>query len=242
MSLGAIAMDEISMNDLITKACGARSLSEFAKSCGISKMHVSRIKAGLVKPSRKMCVKLGSDSYVKQIGMSSEDFMRAAGYEDETEIVSTTNFEQILNESLEFLAAGFIAKKLLSKGITFTQTPSLAKPDVDITFEIMDGDIIEWNICTNILSNLQVKDLDKVSKYYLIGRLVTFEPEDQVQYTLVVNNEETYQWICSCSEDLPIHANVTLVLLDHKQMTIAKEAVLGPGDITYLSLLDNKTI
>lgn len=239
MSLGAVAMETISMNDLITKACGARSLTEFAKSCGISTMHVSRIKSGVVKPSRKMCVKLGSDSYVKQIGMSSADFMRAAGYEDETEIVSTANFEQILNESLEFLAAGFIAKKLLSKGITFTQTPSFSKPDVDITFEIMDEDIKEWNICTGSIANLQVKDLDKVSKYYLMGRLVTFEPQDQVQYTLVVNNEEMYQWICSCAEGVDIRANVTLVLLDHKQMTIAKEAVLGPGDTTYLSLLDD---
>lgn len=233
-------MSAIAMEDLITKACGARSLSEFAQSCGISKMHVSRIKAGIAKPSRRMCVKLGSDPYVRKMGMTSEDFMRAAGYEDETEIESTSSFEQMLNESLELVTTGFIAKKLSGKRITFTKTPSQTRPDVDFTFEIMDGDIKKWHICTGKLANLQVKDLDTVTKYYLIGKLVTFEPEDGVQYTVVLNNDELYQWICSRSEVLDLRANVTVVLLDHKQLTVAKEARLGPGDnSTYLSLLED---
>ena len=63
-----------------------------------------------------------------------------------------------------------------------------------------------------------------------------------MQYSIVVNNDELYQWICSKAETLNIAANVTLVLLDHKQMSIMKEAQLGPGDSTYISLLEETTI
>lgn len=89
-----IASKEKAMEKLIRQACGARRITEYTRTCGISPMHVSRLKSGISKPSKKMWVKLSSDSYVKQLGISSEDFMKVAGYTDEEEIDCINTFEK----------------------------------------------------------------------------------------------------------------------------------------------------
>ena len=62
----AMAKDDAAMESLITKACGARSMTQYAASCGISPMHMSRIKTGKSTPSKTMCIKLSSEDVYKR--------------------------------------------------------------------------------------------------------------------------------------------------------------------------------
>lgn len=119
----AIANKGSAMESLITKACGARSMTQYAASCGISPMHISRIKTGKTTPSKTMCIKLSSDPYVKQIGLTCEDFMRAAGYMDEVEVQTTVQFDKLMNQSLDAIVMGILSKKLLSNGTAFKMLP-----------------------------------------------------------------------------------------------------------------------
>ena len=231
----AMAKDDAAMESLITKACGARSMTQYAASCGISPMHMSRIKTGKSTPSKTMCIKLSSDPYVKQIGLTCEDFMRVAGYTDEDEVKTTQSYEDVMTHSLDAITIGLLSEKLLSKGTAFRMIPFGDKPDVDFAIEVYDGSAtMEWDICLSVQEQL-TRDAGRISLYYLIGRLLTFEPVAHRQYSLVITDEELFEKLEQYAVNSMITANVTIILLDKKQMDITKEAHIGSGD--FISLM-----
>lgn len=233
----AIANKGSAMESLITKACGARSMTQYAASCGISPMHISRIKTGKTTPSKTMCIKLSSDPYVKQIGLTCEDFMRAAGYMDEVEVQTTVQFDKLMNQSLDAIVMGILSKKLLSNGTAFKMLPFGDRPDVDFAIEVYNDSVtMEWDICLSVLRQLTGSDNGRIGLYYLIGRLLTFEPDANRQYSLVITDEALFDKLEQCAVSSSISANVTMILLDIQQMSISKEVHVGAGD--YISLLD----
>lgn len=226
------------MEALIIKACGARSMTEFAKACGISPMHISRIKSGTCKPSKKMCIKLGNEPYVRQIGLSTEDFMKAAGYEINTEIKSTQDFEKVVANSLDTIALGLISKKIMSNGSAFQMIPLTDGSDVDFAFEILEcGKIIRVYVCMMAQKQAAYGSNDRFIFFYSIGRLLTLKPDDNSQYVMIVSDEAVFDELKNCSEMAAVRANVILVLLDPEQMVFTKEVHLGPGK-EYISLQD----
>lgn len=237
----AIAMEGGKMEELINQACGGRSLTDYAKSCNISVMHMSRIRSGQSKPSKKMCIKLCSDPYVKEIGLTSADFMKAAGYEDEVEVENTENFARFFTNTLDALAIGLLSRRLLKDGINFKVAPSGTKPNVDFTFEVLEGDIREWNICTSGQVQLRTDGNEHIALYYLIGRLATFIKEDGVQYTMLISDETLYNKLMKAVTACSLNANITIAFFDNQKMTITKETQIGSSG-TYRSLLDKNTI
>lgn len=229
-----IAPETNAMEGLIIRACGARSITEYAKSCGISPMHVSRMKSGICRPSKKMCVKLSSDPFVKQSGISAEDFMKAAGYTDEDEIESTLSFGNMMG-AWDTIALGIVSKALMGKGTAFQLVPFGDKPDVDFAFEVLDGSNLSC-ICIG-LQNYRVRDYeDSFIYYYFIGRLLTLNPDEHSQYVLILDDEEVFERTVKNAGDMEIRTCVSLVLLDPVQMIFLKEAYLGSGE-RFLSLL-----
>ena len=234
----AIAKEGSAMESLITKACGARSMTQYAASCGISPMHISRIKTGKSIPSKTMCIKLSSDPYVKQLGLCCEDFMKAAGYMDEVEVETTVKYDMLMNQSLDAIFMGVLSKKLLGTGVAFKMLPFGDRPDVDFGIEVYDEKgTTEWGICLSVQGQLDCPDAGRISHYYLMGRLFTFEPAANQQYSLVITDESLFKKIEQSAVISTISANVTIVLLDLKQMTITKEVHIGPSDIEYICLL-----
>lgn len=233
-----IAKEGSAMESLITKACGARSMTQYAASCGVSPMHISRIKTGKSIPSKTMCIKLSSDPYVKQIGLTCEDFMKAAGYMDEVEVETTVQYDMLMNQSLDAIFMGVLSKKLLGTGTAFKMLPFGNRPDVDFGIEVYDEKgTMEWDICLSVQGQLASPDAGRISLYYLMGRLFTFEPAANRQYSLVITDDNLFQRIEHSAVSSTISANVTIILLDLKQMTITKEVHFGPSDSKYISLL-----
>ena len=230
------AIAESAMEALIKKACGARSMTEFAKACAVSPMHISRIKSGMCKPSKKMCIKLGNEPYVKQIGLTTEDFMRAAGYEDDTEIRSTRSFEQLMINSLDTIALGLISKKLMSDGTAPQMIPFEDEPNVNFAFEVTGCSKKRLYIC--IMENKEAVhgNDQKFFFFYSIGRLLTLKPEDGSQYVMIISDEAAFDELQNCPEIAAVRANATLVLFDPEQMAFKKEVLLGP-DEDYISFI-----
>ena len=124
--------------ELITRACGPRSLSEYSRECGISAAHLSRVKSGICKPTKKLCLKMASEAYTKQIGLSSDEFLRAAGYSDD-EVESTKEYENVARQHGETIALGIVSQRLMRRGDTYQLLPMGENKDVDFAFLISKG-------------------------------------------------------------------------------------------------------
>jgi len=225
------------MDELLTKAIGARSMTEYAKSCGVSPMHVSRIKSGTHKPSKKICLKLSSDPYVKSIGLTSRDFLEAAGYTDENEIESAFTYEQTLAQQMDTIAYGLILKKLLASQRTYQIKSSNQYEDVDFEVHITDGDISSWQIVLDNSSRAKEEQARRVSFYYYLGRLLSFEADARKQYSMILSNDELYEELLKQVDKNMVKANVALAYFDAERMQILKESHYGEGE--YISLVEN---
>lgn len=156
----------------------------------------------------------------------------------EVEVETTVKYDMLMNQSLDAIFMGVLSKKLLGTGVAFKMLPFGDRPDVDFGIEVYDEKgTTEWGICLSVQGQLDCPDAGRISHYYLMGRLFTFEPAANQQYSLVITDESLFKKIEQSAVISTISANVTIVLLDLKQMTITKEVHIGPSDIEYISLL-----
>lgn len=223
------------MDELLTKAMGARSMTEFAKSCGVSPMSISRIKSG-TKPSKKMCLKLSLEPYVKSIGLTSRDFLEAAGYTDESEIESVFSYEQVLTEKLDTIAVGLISKKLLNRQATYQIVPSHQELEYDFEVRLVDDYVTSWNIILERKTHVPRDQMKKMSYYYYLGRLLSLEPEKGRQYSMILNDRDIYEDLLKRIDRKMVKANVSVAYLDSKKMQVLQEDHFGNGE--YISLVE----
>ena len=225
------------MEGLLTKAIGGRSMTEYANSCGVSPMHVSRIKSGKYKPSKKVCLKFSSDPYVKSLGLTSRDFLEAAGYTDENEIQSVFTYEQILAQQMDTLAYGLISKKLLESQCTYQIKSSNQHEDLDFEVQITDGDVSTWHVVLDKSSQAMQEQARRVSYYYYLGRLLSFEAKKGRQYSMILSNDELYEELLKRVDEKMVKANVSVAYFDAKKMQILKENHYGKSE--FISLVDD---
>ncbi len=60
---------------------------------------------------------MASEHYTKEMGLSSDEFLKAAGYNPD-EIEGTKDFEQVVSLQNETIALGIISKYLMERGGT----------------------------------------------------------------------------------------------------------------------------
>ncbi len=217
--------------ELISKACGPRSLSEFAKSCGISPAHVCRIKNGM-RPTKKMIMRMLSDAYVKEIGMTCEEFYKAAGIDDKAEIESAQRFEKVVSKQNDTKALGTIAKKLMESQYRYQLLPVGDNVDVDFAFMVVNGrKKTKWNFVLNQEDLISVDNRSVNAVFHNLGRLLSFPSSRDEQYTMVFQNEDAYDQLIKLVNPEQVLAKVSVVLLDSEQMRIEKEAFFGPDRI-----------
>lgn len=227
------------MDKLLTKAMGPRSMTEYAKACGVSPMSISRVKAGLKEgtvPSKKMCLKLASDPYVKSIGLTSRDFLEAAGYVDEEEVDSIVSYEQALTQKMDMIAVGLISKKLMERQATYQIVSSALEHECDFEVRISDDKVTTWSIILeeNHVSTDQVR---RLSYYYYLGRLFTLLPEKGKQYSMILKDKELYESLLQQIDRDMVKANVSVAYFDPMQMQVLQEDHFGKSD--FISLIDD---
>lgn len=224
--------------ELISKACGPRSLSEYSRACGISPAHLSRIKSGICRPSKKMCLKLASECYAKEMGLSSQEFLIAAGYNID-EIESTKEFETVASQQSDVITLGIISKRLMSSGCTYQLLPLGENKEVDFAFLIsQNGTKVRWEFILSFSYQIPDYVVRRNAYYYNLGRILSFQPHHNTQYTIILNEEALYdELVQEINRDL-ILANVSIALIDFEAMEIKKEVVLDRDSWeTRLSLI-----
>lgn len=224
------------MENLIIKACGARSMTEYAKACGVSPMHISRIRSGICKPSKKMCIKLGSEPYVRRIGLTTKDFLKAAGYDDNAEIESVQKYENDTNSRINTVVIGSISKSLLDQGFSCQLSSLEDTSDVDFKIKIFGSNIDLLYVCMMVQEKTADLSHDRFFYYYMIGRLSTLPPREDIQYVMIMSDATVFDQLQKGIENAVVRANVTLVLLNPKQVIFSKEVHFGPSK-NYISLI-----
>lgn len=223
--------------ELITRACGPRSLSEYSRECGISAAHLSRVKSGICKPTKKLCLKMASEAYTKQLGLSSDEFLRAAGYSDD-EVESTKEYESVARQHGETIALGIVSHRLMKKGCTYQLLPLGENKEVDFAFLISKGNTnIRWEFVVSFSYGDSDGNISMNAYYYNLGRLMSFVPTEEVQYTLLLNDKDLFEKIVQSVNPEIVSANASIALIDNNSMTIERETVMGRGSKEELSLI-----
>ena len=229
------ATQVLEMNELLDKACGPRTIDEFANSCGISRAHIFRIKKGTATPSRKICKRIAEDWYVKQIGLTCEQLFKAAGFTDEEDIYEAQMHEE-QNQTLsnETIDLGIITRKLMEGSVVYQLLPN-GEEDINFAFQISRGR--KKTIWKFVVLNENLQDASsKVSVnayYYNLGRMISLSPSSGVQYTLLIHDEDAYEQLVKEANAALVKANVTVALIALDKMQIMRETVLGPGGVKY---------
>lgn len=238
MKVSESALEDLSLNELIVKAIGTRSMTEYAKACDVSAMSVSRIKSGFCTPSKKMCMRLASDPYVKQQGLSASHFLKAAGYDGEYVGVECEEGEKKKRiQNIGAMIIGVISQLLLTKSKEFQVIQ--CDSDASASFSVRIGKnnaSINWTIMPCLFWGTDNLDWHQNAFFYLLGRAVSFEPEDGKQYSLILTDESVFNAFERYTNPEMVRANVTVALFDFEGMFFLKEVHLGPGD-NYVSLL-----
>lgn len=227
--------DVDALAELITRACGPRSLSEFSRACGISPAQLSRVKSGICRPSKKLCFKMASEHYAKEMGLSSDEFLKAAGYNPD-EIEGTKDFEQVASLQNETIALGIISKYLMERGGTYQLLPMGENREVDFAFLVSnDSTKVRWEFVTNF-SQVRFDTSVRMSAYYYnLGRLLSFKPKVDVQYTVLMDDEALFDQVTTGVNQNQVLANVSVALIDFSKMMIRKEVIWGRNS-EYLKL------
>lgn len=223
------------METLMKKAMGGRSMSEFAKACDVSPMSISRIMSG-TKPSKKMCLKMSSDLYVKSIGLTSREFMEAAGYTDEEEIENVSTYEQMLTQRLDTMAVGLISQRLMERQATYKIVPSIGDAEFDYEIHINEGDVNSWSIVLDKKNHTGDDVKKRLSLYYYLGRILSLKEDDKKQYSMILSDKELYEILLKNIDRDMVKANVSVAYLDSDRMQVLQEDHIGSGD--FISLVD----
>lgn len=238
MSATKTSVNVEALAELITRACGPRSLSEYSRACGISPAQLSRVKSGVCRPSKKLCFKMASEHYAKEMGLSSYKFLKAAGYNPD-EIEGTRDFEQVASLQNETIALGIISKYLLEKGGTYQLLPLGEDREVDFAFLISNNSTkVRWKFVTNF-SQVRIDTAVRMSAYYYnLGRLLSFKPEVDVQYTVLMDDEALFDQVRLGVNQNQVLANVSVALIDFSKIMIKKEVTWGQNSESLKLLTD----
>lgn len=108
---------------------------------------------------------------------------------------------------------------------------------MDFEVHITDGDISSWQIVLDNSSLAKKEQARRVSFYYYLGRLLSFEADARKQYSMILSNDELYEELLKQVDKNMVKANVALAYFDAERMQILKESHYGESE--YISLVEN---
>lgn len=214
------------LEDLIDRACGPRSLSAYGRACGISAAHLSRIRRGICRPTPKMCVKMAEEHYAKELGLSSAEFLRAAGYDGKV-VHNTKEYVGVAEQKKETVALGLISKCFLENRLCYQFMPDNGSGigDSDFSFLVtVDEYKLTWKFIMYLSADA---GMEGNVFYYLIGRIFTLKAQPDTRYTVLVENEGLFNRIVEEVNPDILQVDMTIALINTSVMEISKEKILG---------------
>jgi len=229
--------DNTRMRDLIEQARGERSISEYSRACGMSATHLSRIYTGTCRPTRKLCEKLAQGSLDKDI--TEKHFLDAAGYKNE-ELDNLPLSKRLFTVSArveQTLILGVITRAFSECEYEFQLIFEFEKEsdennfEKDFGFKVKKDNVqIEWNFVRDARGLLGSTSVRMDAYYYYLGRLLSYEPQCNTQYTMLFSDNEMYERLKKGVDGKTIRASVSIALVDFETLEIIEEFLFGPDN------------
>lgn len=252
------------MSEEIKKVMGYRSARRTSEESGVSFSYISGIKNGKFIPSPEIIRKLTDPASNPQNGVTYEDFMVSAGYKDyivnikndlysepislEKSSISSLNnrlhsYAQKIskknNRPLQIIITGLIYSVLTQKGYIFTpnsENEISSEFSADMVINLTNQIIEEWSF--NIISfDKEDKSMGVDEMRCILFNLMFMPADDKKKISFVTDSKEVYTSLTSYKEKISFKGNVSVILVDSKELTIEKEEYISHFDAKSKELL-----
>lgn len=217
--------------DLLAKAQGGRTQTEFAKECGLSTAYICkhlnrRIDKAPIPSTLKKIAAVAAN------GVSYEDLLDAAGY-DATKYSGVIKMKRLqesenphFDSNFEKLATATITSALSRSNLKWSIKGISEKcPPYDLDVEVIGEKITHWffNFTT---VNREEWGIDKKSlinrMYQYYGKLVLMPAGINIKYSFVTDSQTVYDML---KENTPsaLAMYISLILIDTSTLSVIKE-------------------
>lgn len=233
---------------------GERTQIELARDTGISKGYISEILNEKCLVSADILRKLASSESLPRNGITVEDLMVAAGYQDEYTIDAAAkllasdfpdgdekNKSEINKKTAKFeaTARGIIYKALDDKSIPFSslsvknETVRGAKADLEIALQ--SEKISQWWYIFKIFPNESTKL--KFAVVNTLGRLCLTKPDADRKISIVTDQVDAFESFAGMVGNLAYRGELSVIHIDTDEYRVVNEVYL-----THYNLGDNVEI
>lgn len=233
--------------EMLDIAKGERSLRQYALDAGVSPTHLYRLRKEEYLPSAKMINALTSEDAAPRGNITTADLMIAIGYQDEDIKIIPSYAINIENDKdrekrrefekrvLEYSTAveGIILKELLAKDIDISSmnledkigdNRFLLRPDIALS--IKNQGIKEWFFEIKYFKRNDVKNVDQIAKL-IMGELTFIEPQKDRKITIVLNDEDLYNFFVDLKNAISYQGELSAILIDENSLSIVEETYLS---------------
>lgn len=171
---------------------------------------------------------MGSEKYARQAGATPEKFLKAAGYDDGT-AADSAGFGGAVAYREVMMTVGVISRAFTERGWTYQLLPASRDFNVDFAFKVEDAHkaALRWEFFLGFPDTLR----DTVGRhgmyFYLMGRIVTFEADNNTQLTILLSDEALYDQLEEGIRGRTAAGRVSIALIDMESMQIKKEVPLN---------------
>ena len=217
------AFDLEKYTELLIKAQGGRSQTEFASDCGVSVAY-------MCKYLNKRFDKAPTPTTIKKIAASAanavslSELLNAAGY-DASKYTSTEQNISSINHDNKKLALATITNCLASCRFKWVATGKQSS-FFDFSIDVIDGAISSWNFIflDNTVSAIPSTPFqNRMESYY--GKLVTTNINKNTKFSFVTTDSDLFHLL----QHIPpyfLNAYVSVILIDISRMEIIDEKFL----------------
>lgn len=217
--------------DLLAKAQGGRTQTEFAKDCGLSTAYICkhlnrRIDKAPIPSTLKKIAAVAAN------GVSYEDLLDAAGY-DATKYSGVIKMKRLqesenphFDSNFEKLATATITSALSRSNLKWSIKGISEKcPPYDLDVEVIDEKITHWffNFTT---VNREEWGIDKNSllnrMYQYYGQLVLMPAGINTKYSFVTDSQTLYDML-KTNTPTALAMYISLILIDTSTFSVIKE-------------------
>lgn len=215
--------------ELLNKAKGGRSQTEFAKDCGLSVAYICKHLNKTIKtpPIPSTLVKIAA---VAANGVTYEDLLEAAGYDSKNHV-----FRKDIGQLFEKQATMIITSSLSSSNYDWTIRGGYDL-NYDLNVEIAKPTNTHWYF--NFIKKFQPFNKHYASGQldHIYGELVRLPICNNILYSVVTNSSEFYDFIVN-NPPTSLAIPFSVILIDTKNLEVIKQEYVKTAATTDLNSL-----
>lgn len=241
--------------EIIRSARGDRSLRAYADASDVSYMTIFKAERGDYIPSSKTIKKLTTGSANPQNGVTYEDMMVAAGYQDKETVSEaasvlaqqmveeifandtnryTNNTSSLLTKRMQMYSiysrkvTGAIFNAMLQHNISFTSKNSYAGEVRGVGPDIY----LEVNKGRITEWWFDYRFIDKERLFAMkirtiLGSMLFYRPEKNTKLSIVINSETAYSYFLKQATNIPYRGELSVILVDIENQKVVSEHYLS---------------